>query len=71
MHVTHWAVAQKEDPELDAVMQWLGSKKKADVRKLLGESITSNGGPDGMEEPPERHFPLRYPLLALLPQRGE
>ena len=28
MHVTDWAVAQKEDPELDAVLQWLGSRKK-------------------------------------------
>ena len=23
MHVTNWAAAQKEDPELDAVLQWL------------------------------------------------
>ena len=30
MHVTNWAAAQKEDPELDAVLQWLGSRKKAD-----------------------------------------
>ena len=22
MHITNWAVAQKEDPELDAVLQW-------------------------------------------------
>ena len=44
MHVTDWAVAQKEDPELDAVLQWLGSRKKADLRTLLGECITSKGG---------------------------
>ena len=25
MHVTDWAAAQKEDPELDAVLQWLES----------------------------------------------
>ena len=24
MHVTNWAKAQKEDPELDRVLQWLG-----------------------------------------------
>ena len=30
MHVTNWATAQKEDPELDAVLQWLESKKKTD-----------------------------------------
>ena len=40
MHVTDLAAAQKEDPELDAVLQWLGSKKKADLRTLLGECIT-------------------------------
>ena len=44
MHVTNWAVAQKEDPELDAVLQWLGSKKKADLGTLLGECITSKEG---------------------------
>ena len=44
MHVTNWAVAQKEDPELDAVLQWLGSKKKADLRTLLRECIMSEEG---------------------------
>ena len=28
MHVTDWAKAQKEDPELDTVLQWLSSKKR-------------------------------------------
>ena len=37
MHVTNWATVQKEDPELDAVLQWLESKKKTDLRTLLGE----------------------------------
>ena len=44
MHVTDWAAAQKEDPELDAVLQWLGSRKKADLRKFLWESIMSEEG---------------------------
>ena len=44
MHVTDWVAAQKEDPELDAVLQWLGSRKKADLRMLLGECITSKEG---------------------------
>ena len=44
MHVTNWAVAQKEDPELDAVLQWLGSRKKADLWMLLGECIMSKEG---------------------------
>ena len=44
MHVTNWAMAQKEDPELDVVLQWLGSRKKADLRTLLGECIMSKEG---------------------------
>ena len=44
MHVTDWAAAQKEDPELNAVLQWLGSRKKADLRTLLGECIMSEEG---------------------------
>ena len=44
MHVTNWAAAQKEDFELDAVLQWLGSKKKADLRTLLRECIMSKEG---------------------------
>ena len=44
MHVTDWAAAQKEDPELDAVLQWLGSRKKADLRMLLRECIMSIEG---------------------------
>ena len=37
MYVTDWAAAQKEDPELDTVLQWLESKKKINLRTLLGE----------------------------------
>ena len=44
MHVTDWAVAQKEDPKLDAVLQWLESKKKTDLRTLLRECIMSKEG---------------------------
>ena len=44
MHVTNWAAAQKEDPELDAVLQWLESKKKTDLRTLLGECVSSKEG---------------------------
>ena len=44
MYVTDWAVAQKEDPKLDAVLQWLESKKKADLRTLLGECIMCEEG---------------------------
>ena len=44
MHVTNWAAAQKEDPELDAVLQWLASKKKTDLRTLLRECLMSEEG---------------------------
>ena len=44
MHIAHWAAAQKGDPELDAVLHWLESKKKTDLRTLLGECIMSEEG---------------------------
>ena len=44
MYVTDWAVAQKEDPELDAILQWLGSRKRADLRTLPGECIMREEG---------------------------
>ena len=44
MHVTNWATAQKEDPELEVVLQWLESKKKTDLRTLLGEQVLSEEG---------------------------
>ena len=44
MHVTNWAAAQKEDPELDAVLQWLESKKKTNLRTLLREYVLSEEG---------------------------
>ena len=44
MQVTDWAAAQKEDPELNAVLHWLETKKKADLKTLLGECIMSQDG---------------------------
>ena len=44
MHVTDWTTAQKKDPELDAVLQWLESKKKIDLRTLLGEYTLGEEG---------------------------
>ena len=44
MHVTDWAAAQKENPKLDAVLQWLESKKKTDLRTLLMEYASSEEG---------------------------
>ena len=44
MHVTNWATAQREDPELDAVLHWLEAKKKIDLRTLLEEHASSEEG---------------------------
>ena len=44
MHVTNWAAAQKEDPELNAVLHWLETRKKADLKTLLGECIMNEDG---------------------------
>ena len=44
MHVTDWAAAQKEDPELNAVLHWLETRKKANLKTLLGECIMSKEG---------------------------
>ena len=44
MHVTDWAAAQREDPELDAILHWLEAKKKTDLRTLLREHASSKEG---------------------------
>ena len=44
MYVTNWATAQKEDPELEVVLQWLESKKKTGLRTLLREQALSKEG---------------------------
>ena len=40
----HWLTAQKEDPKLEAVLQWLESEKKTDLRTLLWEYASSEEG---------------------------
>ena len=44
VHVTNWATAQREDPELDAVLHWLEAKEKIDLRTLQGEHASSEEG---------------------------
>ena len=44
MHVTNWAVAQKEDLVLNAVLNWLETQKKTDLSTLLGEHVSSKEG---------------------------
>ena len=44
MHVTNWATAQREDPELYVVLHWLEAKKKIDLRTLLEDHASSEEG---------------------------
>ena len=44
MHVANWATAQRGYPKLDAVLHWLETKKKIDLRTLLGEHASSVEG---------------------------
>ena len=44
MHVTDWAEAQKEDPMLSAVLNWLKAQKKTDLKALLTEHTSSEEG---------------------------
>ena len=44
MHVTDWAAAQRKDPVLNAVLNWLEDQKKTYLRTLLGEHVSSEEG---------------------------
>ena len=44
MHVTDWAETQREDPVLNAVLNWLEAQKKTDLKTLLGEHASSKEG---------------------------
>ena len=44
MHVTDWAKTQREDPVLNAVLNWLEAQKKTDLKTLLGEHASSEEG---------------------------
>ena len=44
MHMTDWAKTQKEDPVLNAVLNWLEAWKKTDLKTLLGEHASSKEG---------------------------
>ena len=44
MHVTDWAKTQREDPVLNAVLDWLEAQKKTDLKTLLGEHASSKEG---------------------------
>ena len=44
MHITDWAEAQKEDPMLSTVLDWLKAQKKTDLKALLAEHTSSEEG---------------------------
>ena len=44
MHVTDWAKTQREDPVLNAVLNWLEAHKKTNLKTLLGEHASSEEG---------------------------
>ena len=44
MHITNWAAVEKEDPDLNAVLNWLGAQKKTNLMTLLGEHASSKEG---------------------------
>ena len=44
MHVTDWTEAQKEDPVLSAVLDWLEVQKKTDLKALLVGHASSKEG---------------------------
>ena len=44
MHVTNWAKAQREDPMLSAVLDWLKAWKQTNLRMLLVQHTSSEEG---------------------------
>ena len=44
MHVTDWAKTQREDPVLNAMLDWLEAQKKTNLKTLLGEHASSEEG---------------------------
>ena len=44
MYMTDWAKAQRKDPVLNAVLNWLETQKKTDLKTLLGEHTSSEEG---------------------------
>ena len=69
MHVTDWVAAQNEDPILSAVLDWLKAQKKTDLKALLAENTSSEGGWLILWELTEFHNSSRSLILALNTKR--
>ena len=68
MHVTDLATAQKEDPVLNAMMNWLEEDQSEDTP---GRTCFQQRGSNGVEESSEFHDSPESPLSMLYAQRGE
>ena len=44
MHMVDWTKTQREDPVLNAVLDWLEAQKKTFLKTLLGEHASSTDG---------------------------
>ena len=44
IHVTDWAEAQRKDPALSAVLDWLKAQKRTDLMDLLAKNASSKEG---------------------------
>ena len=44
MHVTDWAKAQREDPALSAVLDWLEAQKRMGLRTIFAEHVSDEEG---------------------------
>ena len=44
MHITDWTEAQREDPVLSVILDWLEVQKKTDLKALLAEHVSSKEG---------------------------
>ena len=69
MHVTNWATAQREDPIINGMMNWLGMQK-TDLRTLLGEHAFSKEG-QMVWRNCQNFMTPEHPLSMLHTQRGE
>ena len=44
MYITDWATPQRQDPLLNAVLNWLEAQKRTDLRTLLEEHASNKEG---------------------------
>ena len=65
MHDTDWAKAQKEDPKLSAVLDWLKAQKKTDLKALLTEHTSNEEGSLILQK--QQNFMINQRALYLCP----